>query len=178
MNLRRVQVYVVTTLMLSGCTVPTWQHYAGPFDQTSTIDIVNLGGGYLVARAYAGAELCSNIEHGEAVGAPGQIAAGPLAAGGAARFVVQKNKLFTANMAYVQMTSVCSMTISFVPTDQRYEVRAQQHYDANRCSLNPVSLMGEKPVYVIRENTSPIIFGKREFCEPLLSYERKKLGLP
>ncbi|MNY12065.1 hypothetical protein D3C86_1451300 [compost metagenome] len=170
-------VVVVAGVALSGCTVPRWQPFAGPLDETSTIDIVNVGGGHLSARTYAGAEFCSDIEYGEAVGSPGNVA-GLLATGGAARFVVQKNKLFTANMAYVQMTSVCSMTISFVPKDDRYEVRAQQQYEANRCSLNLVSSTGEKPVFVSRENRSPIIIGKREFCKPLLSYERTRLGLP
>lgn len=101
-----------------------------------------------------------------------------------ARFIVEKNKLFTIRLVFSQGAalgygtySACEIVYSFVPTSDRYTIAGGMSEDKKTCFTQVKSSSGDEPVAVKRILIAGRYFNP-PYCPPMLVEDRQKLGLP
>lgn len=169
---------------LSGCNHMAWKQYTGPAENLSQIDLVNEAPTWLWPNTFVDGDACQLPGFGDLVGgAPGRLAT-ILANGHTARYNVEKNKLFTL---YVLLSdgptlgygthSVCEVVYSFVPTSDKYVIKARMSANKKACSAPVKSFDGKEPAIVRRIHIAGRWFNPPH-CLPLLVEDKQKLGLP
>lgn len=181
MILSRCVMMVAAMSALTGCGTPKaeWQPYAGPAESLARIDVQNRGQSLLLPATFVDGEGCQGGGFGNLNGEdnkpvwfvePGQMV----------QFNVEKGKLFTVSLRFqagsLNYFSECQMTYSFVPTDDRYVLNAQQNDKGATCSTRARSSSGAEVVGVRRTRVPGELFVS-SYCVPMSNDERRKLGL-